>query len=296
LFFNFNEPDLAPRVPNLGTAGSTYDLQIGKLFHGQTQMLDKSSLTSLAQTIALPLFAASDVPKQWDTKAPLVRAAEAGETVTFELPDGTVSTVTAPAAFNQTVAVNVSLANGATATLHLLQAATAPTVPRDTHYNTITVLEDGSNFINMWGGEPLADALNTTAILTSLPSRGVLYQQPDGADPTSRADPVTAVGTPVIVSVHGPGLQYVPASDSFGDAFDSFSYVSHPALYMHTRTHTHPHACRAPARRAYARHARARRAHACCARHACARYARARRAHASGARARNAHAMHVRSR
>jgi hypothetical protein len=229
-----------------------YDLQLGKLWNGQTQIQDRAVITAPPQTLAQPLFVASKVPKAWDTSAPLVRAAEAGETVAFELPDGTVRTVTAPADSNQSAAINVSLASGATVTLHLLPAM-APMVPPDTHLNTITALEDGSNWVSMYGGEPRSDWLNTTAIITSLPNRGVLYQQPNGNDVTTRANPITAVGTPVEVSIHGSGLLYVPASDSYGASFDSFSYVSHPILFpncvgdycqgTHTCTHMHiPHA------------------------------------------------------
>ena len=212
LFYDFNDPSASSSgvEPNLGSAGSAYDLLLGLIKD------DGFGASYLDGGVSYPFRAPTLVPShippkaEADPDAPIVLEAAAGETVSY---DGVpaVSHEAPAEAWNETIVLSVD-----GATVHVVHADT----PRVDATLATTLLEDAAVAIQLWGTTSSASRL--VPVISRPPSKGMLYEIAHGDDVNSRTTPIVAEGQ-AITSLGG-WVAYVPPLDGAGEPYESFGY------------------------------------------------------------------------
>jgi len=224
IFWDFNDGPNGGVVPNRGTAGSDYDLLMGQL----PKPLGITATSAIQDnrfgltTLEAPSIIPGSVPKPitgYDTTAPLVLTAAAGETVT-STQHGTSFSFTAPTPFPST---HVAVDGGVT--IHVVPKA-APTGAAAAS-NVHRGVEDRAINIQLWGKSSWAPGSALVPKITALPTGGVLYVVQDAsATSVEQADRIVTAGQSVPSAARY--VRYVPnpdgASSGPGVPYDRFSY------------------------------------------------------------------------
>lgn len=184
LFYNFDHPELAD-VPNLGTAGSGYDLLLGRVADTSAQSDEKYYDTVLksVQRFEKPKFVpAWALPRaSIDPGAPVVASAAAGATITIDVP-GLASAVqyTAPPA--PWVGTSDFLASNGR-TVHVVPR-NKPAGAAPAHLRRVSGAEDGLAVLQASGANDLGLCMH--AVVTALPTHGQLFVIANGYDAQSQ--------------------------------------------------------------------------------------------------------------
>ena len=230
--YNFNElvSSTTDEIPNLGHAGSGYDLMLGKLPKpaGYEALGERYQYGGKAFNFVRPLRVPAANPISWaapkalDATAPLVTSAAPGETISIA-EYGVSHTYTAPASFAATAVVAATDSSGNAVTIHVMPRA-APAVATTTSDLSFTLLEDGSIWIKLLGTSDIgsSEVEPMTARISALPTRGRLYDVSNNAD-TSRSLQITSTGQQVTSTARY--VLFVPEQDEYGKPYATFQYT-----------------------------------------------------------------------
>lgn len=224
-------------APNLGTAGTGYDLLLGKLpkptgaeIFGTSYNDGSGTIISFVAPKAVPQSdsTAWAVPKAQDSTAPLVVTAAPGETISIS-GSGVSTTYTAPNPFTATASF---VSSGVTVHVVPVEAPVPPFGP----FLSVTGLEDASVALRLWGSH--GTGLDLEAVIVSEPTKGTLYQI---AHCTSTVQEAT-LGNGSVTDATGLCVMYIPQPDAYGEPYDTFSfqtrYKSQPSYPSPTVTIT----------------------------------------------------------
>ena len=184
LFYNFDRPDL-PEVPNLGSAGSEYDLLLGRVADLSTQSDDEYYDTFLkrVQSFEKPKFVpAWALPRaSSDPGSPLVTSAASRATISIEVPGlaSLVSYTAPPAPWVSTSVFTAS--NGRT--IHVLPR-NKPVGAAPAHLRRVSGAEDALALLQASGANDLGLCMH--AVVTALPTHGQLFVIANGYDAQSQ--------------------------------------------------------------------------------------------------------------
>ena len=222
IFYDFNDPITTPgEIPNLGYAGSDFDLVFGQLDATATGRFFLATDDTEQQLGSPSVVATSPIVHKAaePDSTPRVAYAAPGATVDLAAVLGMAvgQSYTAPALFNVTAVLSdVPVAEGGFATVHIVPLV-APE-PLDSRWHARSTTEDQPLSIQLVSGPRRAWNEDTLRVIARPPMRGTLYQQENKED-RDLTRPLTA-GAIVESSWN---VLYVPETDAFGADFDSFS-------------------------------------------------------------------------
>ena len=205
LFYDFDNPSLA-NIPNLGRAGSDYDLIRGHVAEegsSSASYYDQKyydSFLKQPQTFRSPQFVpAWALPRASSyVGTPVVTSAAAGATISIEVPGLSPEIFTAPPSpWTSTFVTTAS--NGRTVHIVPRGKPVGPTIARLTSFSG---LEDTPLVLQVAGMSELG--LCMQAVITTLPSKGKLFAVATGCKShTAQASPRApeAVGTSMCRSI-----------------------------------------------------------------------------------------------
>ena len=240
LFYDFDNPSLA-NIPNLGRAGSDYDLIRGHVAEegssSSTSYYDQKyydSFLKQPQTFRSPQFVpAWALPRASSyVGTPVVTSAAAGATISIELPGlSSPETFTAPPSPWTTTFV-AAASNGRT--VHIVPRG-KPIGPTVAHLTSFSGLEDTPLVLQVAGMSELG--LCMQAVITTPPSKGKLFAVATGYDPTSQLIDAIEITTPGHVLDHnqtGNYLVFQPETNQVGSPYVAFNVscrlAAEPAL------------------------------------------------------------------
>ena len=223
-------------APNLGSAGSDYDLMLGKMAKPAGGAIFGTAYDdgSGAQITILPPAAvpSSDstswpTPKAQDTAAPIVVTAEAGETVAIN-QNGVITSYTAPTPF---ISMASFVESGVT--IHVV-----PLVAPVAHALSVTGLEDVTKTFRLYSTH--STGLATEVVIVTPPGNGELHEVANcsASSLDGTETPLNAPGA--VLDATGLCALYTGLGNFFGA--DSFAYkvryVSRPHIVSNTATVT----------------------------------------------------------
>ena len=184
LFYNFDRPDL-PEVPNLGSAGSEYDLLLGRVADLSTQSDDEYYDTFLkrVQSFEKPKFVpAWALPRaSSDPGSPLVTSAASRATISIEVP-GLASPVSYTAPPSPWVSTSVFTASNGR-TIHVLPR-NKPVGAAPAHLRRVSGAEDALALLQASGANDLGLCMH--AVVSALPTHAQLFVIANGYDAQSQ--------------------------------------------------------------------------------------------------------------
>ena len=184
LFYNFDRPDL-PEVPNLGSAGSEYDLLLGRVADLSTQSDDEYYDTFLkrVQSFEKPKFVpAWALPRaSSDPGSPLVTSAASRATISIEVP-GLASPVSYTAPPSPWVSTSVFTASNGR-TIHVLPR-NKPVGAAPAHLRRVSGAEDALVLLQASGANDLGLCMH--AVVSALPTHAQLFVIANGYDAQSQ--------------------------------------------------------------------------------------------------------------
>ena len=222
-------------APNLGSAGSDYDLMLGKMAKpAGGEIFGLSFATGgVTQIAILPPTAvpSSDstswsTPKAQDTSAPIVVTAEAGETVTIN-QNGVSTTYTAPNPFTSTTSFVES-----GVTIHVV-----PLIAPVARALSVTGLEDFTKTFRLYSTH--STGLETEVVIVA-PPKGALHEVAHCSITSLNGTETSLNAVGAVLDATGLCALYTGLTNSYG--VDTFTYlvryVSRPAIVSNTATVT----------------------------------------------------------
>ena len=233
----------ATEVTNLGTAGTTHNLLIGRLDETANGAQYVSAATPITLTSPSFVGVAAIATKAADPVAstPTVVYARPGETIDLSSSGFAGQSYTASGTFSSTDVLSLSDATATSRPVHVVPlVAPSPTIAA---YTSSSTFEDVGVEIRVLPGPGCQWPGGMKPVITTIPARGTLHAQPFFGDRLLTA-PVTANGQ----TIDYPSMivVYTPALNQFGENFDTFAVAfqleglppSSPAVLSSSATFT----------------------------------------------------------